>query len=97
MPRSAPVPALILVLALGACNQVTAVSEEVGLTGEGDACGAAAYQSFVGQRVDALNDVELPEGSRVLFPTTPATMDFNPQRLNITIGSTDQIERAYCG
>ena len=44
-----------------------------------------------------LNDVDLPEGARVLFPTTPATMDFREDRLNIEVDKADQIVRVYCG
>jgi hypothetical protein len=97
MPRFTPTQALILTLALGACNQMGDVGGEVTAVADENACGASEYQSFVGQRVDALNEVDLPEGARVLFPTTPATMDYNPQRLNITIGGNDLIERAFCG
>jgi len=96
MPRVTPTPALILALALGACTQTGDGGEAV-VVGGADACGAADYQRFVGQRVDALNDVDLPDGARVLFPTTPATMDFIETRLNITIGGNDLIERAFCG
>jgi hypothetical protein len=96
MPRFTRRPALFLVLALGACNQMGDDGEAVVVAGA-DACGAAEYQRFVGQRVDALNDVDLPEGTRVLFPTTPATLDFIATRLNIGINGEDRIERAYCG
>ena len=42
-------------------------------------------------------EVELPEGARVLFPTTPATMDYNPERLNVSVDAGDAISRVYCG
>ena len=44
-----------------------------------------------------LNDVELPEGARVLFPTTPATMDYREDRLNVAVDKSDMIARVYCG
>ena len=97
MPRSFRSPALVLVLALGACNQMTTDGDGGIVSAAGDECGATAFQGYVGQRVDALNDVELPAGSRVLFPTTPATMDFNPARLNVGIDAEDQIDSVYCG
>jgi len=62
-----------------------------------DACGASAYQNYVGQRIDALNDVALPDDKRVLFPTTPATADFLEGRLNIAVDRNDTISRIYCG
>jgi hypothetical protein len=81
-----------LSLALAACTPTTGG----GPGGEGS-CGAADHQSWVGQRVDVLNDVELPEASRVLFPTTPATMDYQPDRLNVEVDEADTIVRVYCG
>jgi hypothetical protein len=81
-----------LVLALGACAELQRTAG-----GTEGACGADAHQDWVGQRVDVLNDVDLPEGARVLFPTTPATMDFNAARLNVAVDKADTITRVYCG
>jgi hypothetical protein len=88
--------ALGLVLALGACaqggnTQSGAPAEELGT------CAAADHQDWVGKRVDVLNDVDLPEGTRVLFPTTPATMDFREDRMNVSVDKNDVIARVYCG
>ena len=33
----------------------------------------------------------------MLFPTTPATMDYNPERLNVDVDAGDSISRVYCG
>jgi Peptidase inhibitor I78 family len=92
-------PALLLVsglaLALAACAEMQAGSPEA--AAEGRTCGADERQDWVGQSVAALNDVDLPEGARVLFPTTPATMDFNPERLNVSVDASDSISRVYCG
>ena len=84
-----------LVLALGAC----ATLQEAGLPvpGAEAACGADSRQDWVGQSVASLNDIDLPEGTRVLFPTTPVTQDFNPERLNVAIDASDTISRVYCG
>lgn len=60
-------------------------------------CNAADFQSYVGQRIDVLNEVALPEGTRVLFPTTPKTDDAVPARLNIGVGKGDVITEVYCG
>jgi Peptidase inhibitor I78 family len=89
-----PQPVLLglgLALALGACAEL----KQAG--GGSDACGAGAHQDWVGQRVDALNDVALPEGARVLFPTTPAGDETDPARLNVTVDKSDTIARVYCG
>jgi hypothetical protein len=89
-----PVPILVglgLALTLGACAEL----KQAG--GRGDACGAGTHQDWVGKRVDALNDVELPEGARVLFPTTPAGDETDPARLNVTVDKSDTITGVYCG
>ena len=85
---------LALPLALGACAEMQQGTETA--LGGGD-CPAGAHQDWVGQRVDVLNDAALPEGTRVLFPTTPATMDYNPDRLNVAVDKSDTIARVYCG
>jgi hypothetical protein len=82
---------ILLALALGACAELR---QETAAAGD---CGADAHQDWVGQRVDVLNDVELPPGTRVLFPTTPATMDFSEERLNVSVDAADTITRVYCG
>lgn len=84
-----------LALTLGACAEM-GVQVPGGLGGE-DACAASTHQDWVGQRVDVLNDVDLPEGTRVLFPTTPATMDYQAERLNVSVDKADTITRVYCG
>ena len=86
------------VLALSACAELQGGKQDGGAPGEADAasCGADEHQDWVGKRVDALNDVDLPEGARVLFPTTPATMDYRPDRLNVSVDKTDTITRVYC-
>jgi hypothetical protein len=84
-----------LALTLGACAE-TGKGGPGGLLGGDDACKASEHQDWVGKRVDVLNDVDLPEGTRVLFPTTPATMDFRPDRLNVSVDKNDVIDRVYC-
>jgi hypothetical protein len=41
--------------------------------------------------------VDMPADARVMFPTTPATMDLNAGRLNVAVDSSDTITRVYCG
>jgi hypothetical protein len=100
MPAPTRSLGLGLVVALGACNAVQQAAAP--LTGGADeaspvACGADTRQDWVGQSVAVLNDIELPAGTRVLFPTTPATMDFNAERLNVAVDASDNITRVYCG
>ena len=84
-------PALILgpglLLALAACAEMRAARPRP--PPRAGTCGADERQDWVGQSVASLNDVDLPEGTRVLFPTTPATMDFNAERLNVAVDAAD--------
>lgn len=88
-------PGLGLVLALAACAQIG--TKAGAPTVEAGSCAAADHQDWVGKRVDVLNEVDLPEGTRVLFPTTPATMDYRAERMNIAVDKKDVITRVYCG
>jgi hypothetical protein len=89
---------LALVLALGACAEMhLGVPGKDGVAAGSGTCVADAHQDWVGQRIDVLNDVDLPEGTRVLFPTTPATMDYRGDRLNVSVDKADTISRVYCG
>ena len=83
-----------LVLSLGACAGMQGTGEPGAPAGT---CPAKAHQDWVGNRIDYLNDIDLPEGTRVLFPTTPASDDVNPARLNVKVGKGDVIEGVYCG
>jgi len=95
MTRSVLMLAPVLLLGLAACAEMQASGPEV--AAEGRTCGADERQGWVGQSVASLNDIDLPEATRVLFPTTPATMDYNPERLNVSIDAADKIARVYCG
>lgn len=89
-------PGLGLVLALAACVQ--GGNDKAGAPAEATGtCAAKDHQDWVGKRVDVLNDVDLPEGTRVLFPTTPATMDYREDRTNVAVDKQDIITRVYCG
>ena len=95
MSRPVLILAPALALALAACAEMRA--KVPGAAPDDGTCPAGQHQDWVGQSVAALNDVDLPEGSRVLFPTTPATMDFNEERLNVSVDAGDNISRVYCG
>lgn len=90
-------PQLVLplgaLMVLGACAAMPG-GDEMAAAG---ACPADAHQDWVGQRIDVLNDVELPEGTRVMFPTTPATTDFRADRMNVVVDGADTISQVYCG
>jgi len=95
-PGFGPRLSLGLVLMLAACAQ-GGHDKAGGPAGPVGTCAAKDHQDWVGKRVDVLNDVELPQGIRVLFPTTPATMDYREDRTNVTVDKTDTITRVYCG
>ena len=90
-----PLLGLGLLVALGACAEL----QKPGGTGPatGGSCPADAHQDWVGKRIDVLNDVDLPQGTRVLFPTTPATMDYRADRMNVSVDKADKITRVFCG
>lgn len=83
-------------LALGACAELQKSGGTPPVAADGS-CTANEHQAWVGQRVDVLNEVALPQGTRVLFPTTPATMDYREDRLNISVDKSDKITRVFCG
>ncbi len=99
MPRPIRLAATALVLGLGACTQIDAGLDRIAGTPAQDpgSCGAGTRQALVDQPVSVLDASALPEGTRVLFPGMSATEDFSPVRLNITVGTSDRIERVYCG
>ncbi|MFT3975069.1 MAG: I78 family peptidase inhibitor [Amaricoccus sp.] len=93
-----PLVGLGLLLALGACAELKKPGDAAApAETAGGTCPADAHQDWVGKRVDVLNEVELPKGTRVLFPTTPATMDYREERMNVSVDKTDRITRVFCG
>ena len=95
MPRF-PLACLGVFVALGACAELQNTGAGGTLAG-GGTCPADQHQDWVGKRIDVLNDVELPQGTRVLFPTTPATMDHREDRMNVVVDKSDRITRVDCG
>ncbi len=83
---------LCVVLALVACVPV-AEPDPV----DQDACRASGSASLVGQSGDILAAMTFPIGTRVIYPDTSVTEEFNPERLNIVIGRTGRIEAVNCG
>jgi Peptidase inhibitor I78 family len=62
-----------------------------------DACRASGSQNLVGQSADILAAMTFPIGTRVIYPDTAVTMDFNSERLNILVGRSNRIEEVNCG
>lgn len=80
--------ALLLVLGLAGC---------VAASPEADACGAAGLQSLIGQKDDALAAMTFPQGTRFIYPGTPVSEDYRPDRLNIDIDQSERITGVWCG
>jgi hypothetical protein len=95
-----PLFALGLLAAVAGCETMQPAAEP-GETppaqAAGDSCGAAALQGLLGRSVGDLDPATLPANRRVLFPGMAATMDYVPGRVNVVVGTSDRIERVYCG
>jgi len=63
-----------------------------------DACGAAEAQRYVGRPRTEIPVPVLPALQRVACTTCPATMDFNPRRLNFFYdAATGIVKEVKCG
>lgn len=79
-------------LALAACTEDTLpATTEPGA----DTCGAAEVEPLIGQPITSY---EAPPGKavRIIRPGDPVTMDFRPDRLNISLDETDRIVAVEC-
>ena len=98
-------------VALAACGQSTSATTEAppaevaatmtGPTNAADAtaqdtCGAAAFQSLVGQPATTINLGTLPSGARILTPDMMVTQDFVATRLNIIVGTDGNVGSLSC-
>lgn len=79
--------ALVLLLAVAGC--VAAPAE--------NACGAEGLQDLIGRDDDVLSAMTFPQGTRLIYPGTPVTEDFRPDRLNIDIDQAGGITGVWCG
>ncbi len=73
---------------LGACTQETVEAKTT--------CDAELHQSLIGKNI---GEVTFPPKlvKRVMQDGDPATMDFNPERLNVIVDDKGWIDKAYCG
>lgn len=87
----ADAPAVPLVAAEGA--QAPAAEETA--PEEQPSCGHA---EFIGQNIKDIDTDALGVPVRVLYPDSPATMDYNPARINIILEpGTDKVTEVRCG
>jgi hypothetical protein len=82
-------PALLPVL-LAAC-QTVAPEPEV------DACNASGWMWLVGEPVDVVAASTFPAPMRVIGPGDAVTMDYLPNRLNVTYNEAGVVTDVYCG
>ena len=88
---------LVLLLSLGACktDDSSVGITEIVATAE-DPCGANAAQALIGSDESVLDNIALPDSTRVIGPDTAVTLDYREDRLNIeTLDGA--IVRARCG
>jgi len=78
-------------LALSACEPLPAAQPEA------DACGAAGYQSLVGQTEADFAAITFPGPVRMIRPGQAVTMDFREDRLNIEFDAAGRVLRVFCG
>lgn len=83
--------ALVAPLLLSACMPAAPVDITTA-----DQCGAAGLQNLVGQPQGAIAAMTFPEGTRIITPGMAVTMDYRPDRLNITIGDDGNIASVTC-
>lgn len=62
-----------------------------------NACGASGMQNLIGKDDDVLAAFTLPQGTRFIYPGTPVTEDYRPDRLNIDIDQSGVITGVWCG
>lgn len=86
----------IPVLLLVACKTVPLTPEQEAVL-QSEECGAPTFQYLVGTPADNLNTEMLPPYSRVIYPFSAVTMDFNPMRLNVYVNEEGFITRLACG
>lgn len=84
---------LVPLVMLAGCDEAPAKPEQ---DTAADACKAASLQVLVGQPKSVVENMDLPEATRILGPNQPVTMDFRPDRLNIEIGTDGRIKRIGC-
>lgn len=59
-------------------------------------CGKDQFMGLIGQDGATLRDVDLPPATRVVKPGMALTMDYRPDRLNVSINKAGKIDRVWC-
>lgn len=61
-----------------------------------DQCGASGFQGLMGQPRTALDQLALPDGTRVVGPDDMVTADYRTDRLNIEYDRKGVIHKIGC-
>lgn len=81
-------------LTLAGCQLQT---EEPPMSDTPEICAAEDYQHYVGQPLARLDTSALPEPYRIIAPGMAVTLDYRPERLNISYDARGIIRRIACG
>ncbi|MFS2032471.1 I78 family peptidase inhibitor [Polaromonas sp. CT11-55] len=92
----------IAFLLISACSSTPATSQAPEPAPVSSRCNAAPAQFSVGRNADAAleNEARTRAGAkavRVLRPNQVVTMEFNAERLNLTVDDAGRVTRVSCG
>lgn len=82
---------LLAALLLAAC-----VPEEPEVVEQSDACKSASYQGLIGQPRAALEQMQLPAGTRIIAVGDPVTRDYRVERLNFELDAAGRVAKISC-
>lgn len=91
------VAGLALPFALMGCVTMAPPPAPAPIPGDLTTCTSQSAQNLVGTNISTINTSLLAASVRVLAPNSPATMDYNPARLNIETDGNGTILRLSCG
>ena len=94
--------ATVAALLASACGSTPATNQAADPTPVSTRCNAAPAQFAVGRNADAAleNEARTRAGAkavRVLRPNQVVTMEFNAERLNLTVDDAGRVTRVNCG
>lgn len=93
-----PVLAALVVGLAVACAGVGKKEEAQSLpAGGAETCDTEAYQYLVGQKESEIEKTRLPGLFRIVCHNCAVTMDFNAQRLTVSLGPDGKVVSARCG
>ena len=93
-----PVLFAISVGLLAGCISINVTdTPETRPTGGAETCDAGQYKYLVGQAEESIDRTHLPKAYRVICAECMVTMDFNPNRLNIHLGTDKRVGSVRCG